>query len=140
LARAYPGTRTLDELFHGTKLSDEAKALQILTLLLISEQATASTVPLRVGRGDDACPRAWHLARLEAAARQPLVTGQHHAPVRLTAPLVQLMPHLTGENDHAALMRLAADTLDSASQSEGTPDQTLAQSLTFAARHGLLEP
>jgi len=140
LARAYPGTRTLDELFHGTKLSDEAKALQILTLLLISEQATASTVPLRVGRGDDACPRAWHLARLEAAARQPLVTGQHHAPVRLTAPLVQLMPHLTGENDRAALMRLAADTLDSASQNEGTPDQTLAQSLTFAARHGLLEP
>jgi SAM-dependent methyltransferase len=126
LADAYPGTRSLDELLPGAAPEAVAKALQVLTLLLISEQASASTVPLRVGSADAARPRAWALARLEAAAGQPLVTGQHHAPVRLTPALAQLMPLLDGTNDRAALARaVAAPALDEA--------------LNFAARSGLLE-
>jgi SAM-dependent methyltransferase len=131
LSVAYPGTCSVDELLAGLPPAGEGKALQVLTLLLISEQATVSTVPLTVGRGEGGHPRAWALARLEAAARQPLVTGMHHAPVRLTAPLAQLMPYLTGENDRAALERAVGGD---------APKAAVAEALAFAARSGLLEP
>jgi SAM-dependent methyltransferase len=127
LSAAYPGTCSADELLAGLPQTSEAKALQVLTLLLISEQATASTVPLKVGRPDAARPQAWALARLEAAAGQPLVTGQHHAPVRLTPALVQLMPHLTGAYDRAALARIVPDAA------------ALDQAIGTAARNGLLD-
>ena len=55
----------------------------------------------------------------------------HHAPVRLTAPLAQLMPYLTGENDRAALERAVGGD---------APKAAVAEALAFAARSGLLEP
>lgn len=130
LAAAYPGTCSVDELLARLPPASEEKTLQVLTLLLISEQATAATVPLKVGSAGAAQPKAWAVARLEAAAQQPLVTGMHHVPVRLTAPLAQLMPHLTGRNDRAALARaLGGDA----------PEAAVEQALAFAARNGLLE-
>lgn len=127
LSAAYPATCSVDELLAGLPPASEGKALQVLTLLLISEQATASTVPLKVGRADAARPHAWAVARLEAAAGQPLVTGRHHAPVRLTPALAQLMPHLTGANDRTGLARIVPDSA------------ALDEAIGFAARSGLLD-
>lgn len=140
LAQAYPATRTLDELVPNRAADAEAKALQVLMLLMISEQATASTVPLRVGQGEGARPRAWNLARLEATVRQPWVTGMHHAPVALTPALAQLLPHLTGTADRAALARVVADAPAGGAAADTTPEAVLARTLTLAARNGLLEP
>ena len=140
LAGAFPSTRTLNELIPKRNAAQEAKALQVLTLLLISEQATVSTVPLRVGRGDGESPRAWSLARLEAAACQPWVTALHHMAVRLAAPVEQLLPHLNGNNNRAALLRIVGDALSKSEQPSAKAEDVLAQALAFAARHGLLEP
>lgn len=140
LASAYPGTRSLDELLPNRTAASEAKALQALTLLLISEQATVSTVPLRVGQGDGDKPRVWGLARLEAAAQQPWVTAMHHVPVLLSAPVLQLLPHLNGSTDRAGLIRLGGEAFVKAEQPMAQPKDMLAQALATAARQGLLEP
>ncbi len=140
LAAVYPATRTLDELVPKRTAAGEAKALQMLTLLLISEQATVSTVPLRVGQGDSERPLAWSLARLEAAANQPWATALHHVPVRLAPPLGQLLPHLDGNTGRDALLRVVGETLAKSEQASAKPEEVLAQALAFAARHGLLEP
>ncbi len=140
LARAYPATQTFDALVAGAKPAGaDDKALDALMQLVVSEMATVSTVPLSVGRGDVDKPRAWSVARLDAASRQPWATGLHHVPVKLTAPVAYLLPHLTGTADRAALSRVVADALAQGKNGAAKPDEVLAQSLAYAGRNGLLD-
>ena len=60
--------------------------------------------------------------------------------VRLAAPVEQLLPHLNGNNNRAALLRIVGDALAKSEQPSAKAEDVLAQALAFAARHGLLEP
>jgi SAM-dependent methyltransferase len=139
LAEAYPSTQTLEELL-GAQAGDgesERKVLGMLLKMLGAEQATMSTLPLQAGRADAAKPRAWAISRMDAMAQQPWATSRHHQAIRLTPVLRALLPMLDGQTSRSALLTAAAKSLEE--QSQLSPEQVLATSLAYAARHGLID-
>lgn len=116
LAQAYPSTLSFGELL-------EPGAGNALFSMLASGQVTASTVPLKTGRGDGPRPAVWRVARAEAAAGQRWVTSLAHAPVALQPEQLALLQQLDGTRDRT---RLAGSQLD--------------QALDYFVRNALLEP
>ena len=141
LAAAFPATLTVDELAAGTTDAQaQTKVITALLSLLGTERATISTIPLKVGDPGQAMPRAWNIARLDATEHRTWATGLHHAAVKLQPPLAFLLPRLTGTADHAALTNAMAEVLAAGKGPAPKAEDLLAQSLSYCARYGLLEP
>jgi SAM-dependent methyltransferase len=103
LAERYPATLTFEELAApGT----EERVSKVLFGILATGEATASALPLRTGRASAERPRAWSLARSEAAAGQRWVTSLRHSPTPLQPDAAFLLPHLDGTKDRRHLSSL----------------------------------
>jgi SAM-dependent methyltransferase len=124
LVDAYPATIALTDLADG---AEAARICSALFSLLMQGQATASTLPVKVGHADAERPAVWPLARIEAAARQPWLTSLTHEAVPLRALPVELIGHLDGSKDRRTLATLAGE-------------QNLQRGLERLAEHALLEP
>ena len=161
LADTYPATLTWDELLPPDEQSDsqgyaKARALfgDTLLAMLARGQATASTVPLQVGRASTERPRAWPLARVEVAEGQRWVTTLQHVAVPLPRPVALLLSLLDGSHDRRSLTTHLVDALrrgdvklaqgDPASAEEGQLQAIAAKyverALVFLAANALLEP
>ena len=138
LAKAYPSTLTFDELVGPSEPETAAGALAALLGMVGREQATASAIPLRVSRGDSAKPCAWPIARVDAIARQPWVTGQHHLAVKMAPQLGFLLPILDGKRDRATLLKAVGDLVARSKAPQPEPAKILDATLAYAARNGLL--
>jgi SAM-dependent methyltransferase len=140
LARAYPSTLSFDELL-GSSANEPATAARALSALLAMvgrEQATASAIPLRVSGGPSEKPCAWPIARIDAMARQPWVTGQHHLAVKMAPQLGILLPILDGKHDRAALLKAVGEFAVQAKTPPVDSAVLLDATLAYAARNGLL--
>ncbi len=127
LAAAYPSTLSIDDLAAPEQLEP---ALKALLAMLGRGQANAFTHPLKVAGAKSPTPRAWPLARAEAAAKQPWATGQHHMAVRMPPAVAALVELMDGSRNHAALL--------SAFEPQNAQQQ-LATALAYCARNGLLD-
>jgi hypothetical protein len=67
-----------------------------------------STLPLAAGGATEARPRAWALARAEAAMGQPFVTSMRHVAVELPRVAAGVAARLDGTNDRNALAQWLA--------------------------------
>jgi hypothetical protein len=113
-------------------------------------------VLLRVGHADQERPRAWQVARTEAASGQPWITSVGHAGAPAHPILRALLPYLDGTHDRPALRARLADALrigvvrvpelpaDQAlpaqERLDAIAEQYAEQTLRHLARHALLEP
>ncbi len=132
IAAAYPETVTLPELSDpDTPPEMRARIRQAVLALVLAGRVSVATEPLRVGRAAAERPRAWPVARAEAAAKQPWITGLHHAGLPLTPELAALLPLLDGSNDRPAL-RVALGAVTAAPPLEAVLDHL--------ARNAILEP
>lgn len=140
LAAAYPSTQTIEELLGPSANEPEAmtRALGALLGMVGREQATVSAIPLRVSRGDREKPCAWPIARVDAIARQPWVTGQHHLAVKMAPQLGFLLPILDGKRDRAALLKAVGDLVARSKSPQPEPAALLEATLAYASRNGLL--
>ena len=110
LGERYPATATAAELADlsltsGSRDRDAAERLisEALYKLVAAGRASVSSLPLRIGEASDQRPRAWPIARAEAATGQPWVTSLHHTGVLLNPVLKILLGHMTGDNDRSQL-------------------------------------
>jgi methyltransferase-like protein len=162
LAKAYPSTMSVNDLIDSRRdCTDrdaaEAHVCEALFELISAGQATVSTVPQVVGRSTDERPRAWSVARAEAAARQPWITSLHHEAVPSNHPITRfLLPYLDGENDQETLNGILTDALlrgeikvpelnDNKEQIDSSLVERVAahhvkQTLNYLAMHAVLEP
>jgi methyltransferase-like protein len=163
LAEHYPETLTLQQLtatdVEGAapaRAEAETRVCGALFALLAADQAIVSALPRHVGRAATERPRAWALARIEAAARQPWVTSLQHDAVPLQPVHAVLLAHLDGSNDRQSLRARLVEALRSGEvrlpepQSDQGPidDARLAtiaahhveETLSYLAEHALLEP
>jgi SAM-dependent methyltransferase len=162
LARAYPATLTLDALTAsptgGRDVSPEveARVRSAVFTLVLAGRASISIVPLRVGHADDEHPKAWHVARSEAASGQPWITSLGHAGMPAHPMLRALLPYFDGTHGRAALRARLADALQSGAvqvpelptdqpppsqeRLDAIAEQCLEQTLRHLERHALLEP
>jgi hypothetical protein len=108
-----------------------------------------------VGHADHEYPRAWRIARTEAASGQPWITSLGHTGVPAHSILRALLPHLDGTHDRPALRARLTDALRSGAvrvpelpthQSPPSPErlagvveQYLEQTLRHLERRALLE-
>lgn len=112
LAAARPATMTFAEMLDASAGEDAAQLLQAaLAGMLQRGQITVSTQALRVGRAAARYPKAWALARAEAAAGKPWMTSLAHAAVALRPAVAALVPHLDGGKDNAALTAIFSAAL-----------------------------
>jgi SAM-dependent methyltransferase len=124
LIRAYPETLTYEQLLSTLK-NKVPKAIekaigQGLFALIVSGQATASSLAFSAGRANAVRPRVWPVARAEAAARQPWVTSLNHSPVSLQRLPIALVPHLDGSKGRNFLRPLIVRALMDGSIEAGT--------------------
>jgi SAM-dependent methyltransferase len=160
LAKAYPSTLTLDELTAsvGANVSAEvgARVRRAIFTIVMAGRASISILPLRVGHADHKQPMAWRVARIEAALGQPWITSLRHAGVPAHPMLRTLLTHLDGAHDRSALRMLLTKAIrhgavsvpevsvDKPPLSEeelGTVvERYVEQTLSYLARHALLEP
>jgi SAM-dependent methyltransferase len=157
LAEAFPSTLSLDVLAApGNGRSDQAavdetaadremRVCRALLSLLASGQATASTLPLRVGRQDTDRPELWPLARIEAASGQPWLTSLSHEAVPRQGLPTDLLSDLDGTRDRSVLQaRLIAERRSTMQNQSASSLQTeaagyLDRALEKLALHALLE-
>jgi SAM-dependent methyltransferase len=117
LARAYPATLTLDELTTYPRSDPhdraeiEARVRHAIFTMVLAGLASISVLPLRVGHAAHKQPRAWPLARREAASGQPWITSLSHVGVPAHPILLALLPHLDGAHDRTALQARLTDAL-----------------------------
>jgi hypothetical protein len=161
LATAYPATLTLDELATypscgQARAEIEARVCDALFLMVLAGQASISALPLRVGLAAHKRPRAWLVARTEAASGQPWITSLRHAGVPGHPILTVLVPHLDGTHDRSALrVRFTAALQSGAVRVPELPadkppppqerlnsvaEQYVERTLRYLERHALLEP
>ncbi len=162
LAAAYPATLMLHELAADPGLSPqdraeiEARLCGALFAMALVGQASISALPLRVGRAAHVRPRAWCVARLEAASGQPWITSLRHVGVPAHPVVKALLPYLDGNHDRIALRTRLAAALRSGllkipELPAGRPlpsDERLAaiverhveRALGYLERHALLQP
>ena len=114
IAAAFPATVPVEQLLDPA--SDDmtrSRICQALLDIVVSGRASLSVVPLHAGRAADACPNAWPLARIEAAAGQPWLTTLAHHAVPSNAALCAILPLLDGTRDRATLRaRVSTGLLD----------------------------
>ena len=109
LAAAYPATLTLNELAACPECDPKvhagaaARLSDTLLAMVLAGQASVSALPLQVGLASQVRPRAWFVARQEAASGQPWVTSLRHAAVPAHPLLKALLPYLDGTHDRSAL-------------------------------------
>lgn len=119
LGEAFPATLTLDELtaFPGRDLNAsaeiEARIRQAVFAMVLAGRASISILPLQVGRAADERPKAWSLARMEAASGQPWITSLRHVGVPAPPIVRALLPHLDGVQDRLTLRALLVAALQS---------------------------
>jgi len=106
LAEAFPATTAVEALI-GTG-PDSIRIAKVLWRLLSEARAIVSTLPLAAGRDTEARPRAWALARAEAALGQPFVTSMRHVAVELPKVAAAITARLDGANDRDALAQWLA--------------------------------
>jgi SAM-dependent methyltransferase/methyltransferase-like protein len=157
LAKAYPSTVSVKHLTDSrSDGTAEARICDALFTLISTGQALVSTVPLAVGRSSDERPRAWSVARAEAAARQPWITSLHHEAVPSHPITRYLLAYLDGENDQGTLNSVLANALlrgeikvpelkDDKEQIDSAQVDKIAahyveQTLNYLAMHAVLEP
>ncbi len=132
IAAAYPETVALPDLGDAdTPPELRARIRQAVLALVLAGRVSIASAPLRLGRAAAERPRAWPVARVEAAAKQPWITGLHHAGLPLTPELAALLPLLDGSNDKPAL-RAALAGLPGAPPLEAVLDHL--------TRNAILEP
>jgi SAM-dependent methyltransferase len=107
LAEAYPATAAVDALAGGTG-PDGIRVAKVLLRLLSEGRASVSTLALAAGGATEARPRAWALARAEAAMGQPFVTSMRHVAVELPRVAAGVAARLDGTNDQNALAQWLA--------------------------------
>lgn len=162
LAAAYPATLTLDELTasvgcdSAARAGIEARLCDALFSMVMAGQASVSVLPLRLGLATQMLPRAWVVARMEAASGQPWITSLRHVGVPVYPILKILLPYLDGTHARSALQaRLTGALQSGAVQLPEQPAQNPPQlpqtsgsvvehhverALCYLARHALLEP
>jgi methyltransferase-like protein len=162
LAKAYPSTLSVKDLIDSRsdctdRGAAEAHICAALFTLISAGQAIVSAVPQIVGGSTDERPRAWSVARAEAAARQPWITSLHHEAVPSHHPITRfLLAYLDGENDQKTLNGILTnallrgeikvpelkddkETIDSALV-ETIAARYIKQTLNYLALHAVLEP
>jgi len=155
LAAAYPGTVTLEQLTAASapnqgRAAADTQVRSLLFSVVVAAQATASVLPLKVGRATVEMPRAWWLARVEAASGQPWVTSLNHLPVALPPLAALLFPHLDGSKDRQNLRALLTEAVmrENVAGQEfkagNTPPHSIVtqhvdSTLAYLARNALLE-
>jgi hypothetical protein len=113
IGSSFPGTAAVADLVtNGPERSRIAKALLDLSL---DGTLTISTLPLQVGTAASSRPRAWPLARAEAAAGLPGVTGLRHVLVALSKPALALTAQLDGTRDRIELVQWMTQAISSGS-------------------------
>ncbi len=90
---------------------ERARIVRALLDLLMDGRATASTLALETGRSTDARPRAWSLARAEAAAGQPGITSLRHVLVALPKMALAITARLDGRHDREELVNWLAQEI-----------------------------
>jgi len=113
LAAAYPSHVPVEELISSSPADEglpqvvvRERICRALFALVMTQQATFSTLATPTGRADDLRPKVWPLARLEAAARQPWLTSLTHEPIPTSSVSTDLIAHLDGSLDRPALQAL----------------------------------
>ena len=162
LARAYPATLTLDQLTTPPAATPhvaaeiEVRVRRAIFTMVLAGRASISVLPLRVGHANHEYPKAWHVARTEAASGQPWVTSLAHVGVPAHPILRALLPYLDGSHDRPALRARLTDAIqrgavlvpelatDQPSLSEeefgAVVEHYVEQTLRHLARRALLEP
>ncbi len=158
LAAAFPGTMTLAQLTSDPACGadDAARIRQALFTMVLAGRAGISAVPAPPQEPIQPFPRAWPVARLEAASGQPWLTSLRHVGVPAHPVLKELVPLLDGKHDRTMLQAHLAAALREGklpppkSPGDGQPPspdhldalaaQSLGWALAYLARHGFLEP
>ncbi len=163
LGERYPATATAAELADMSRAGarthrERAERLisEALFKLVAAGRASVSSLPLRIGEAGDQRPRAWAIARAEAAAGQPWVTSLHHTAVLLNPVLKVLLGLMTGDNDRSQLTarlieaaragQIGVDELQPARDTPGEAGlagaaaESVARALTYCAINAMLEP
>jgi hypothetical protein len=155
LATAYPSTLSVKDLIGSRSQAVGANICDALFALISAGQAAVSAVPQVVGGSTDERPRAWSVARAEAAARQPWITTLSHEAVPSHPITRLLLPYLDGNNDRKTLVGILANALllgevkvaelTDKDKIDSALAQTIAaryirQTLNYLARHAVLEP
>jgi SAM-dependent methyltransferase len=154
LVEAYPGTRLLDDLTRdrdpATNPQLAARVRHAAFTMVMAGRASLSTLPFRVGREDQNRPKAWTLARHEAASGQPWVTSLRHTGVPALPILKVLLPCLDGTRDRSALRAAIVDALRSGTLPmpeaasgdtlETIAERLLGQALGYLRHQGILLP
>lgn len=100
LAGVYPATRLISDLAPFETLASS------LMLLTAAGHLRVQTAPLHTGVASEAKPRAFAVARLQAAQRALSVTTLRHFSASLSPDAMALLPHLDGTRDRKALAEL----------------------------------
>jgi methyltransferase-like protein/SAM-dependent methyltransferase len=160
LAELYPATATLKQLTRQNAPSEagadtEARICKALFTMVVAGQATVSVLPLHTGRADAERPKAFSLARTEAAAGQPWVTTLQHTPMALQPAVGVLLAHLDGRKNRHELktmlteavlrggvrvpeLQIDQDHMDG--QMTTALGHYVERALSSLARHAVLEP
>jgi SAM-dependent methyltransferase len=158
LGESYPATKPVQELAAAVPdVTAKRRVLDALFRLLETARATISSVPLDVARESDPRPRAWAVARAEAATGdQPWVTSLTHGPVILNSALRFLVPLMDDTCDRKDLVAQLAkalqqgkveapETQDAAgvinpAKLEDVAADMVARALKYLAANAVLEP
>jgi SAM-dependent methyltransferase len=116
LAKHYPASVPVADLV--TDQGSGPAALAELYEMLARGRATISTDPVTLGRGDQAQPNLWLMARADAVSGQPWVTNLLHAPVLLSPLLRCLAPRMNGATPRDQLAAALETALRSGALSE----------------------
>ena len=140
----------------GCSPADAPRIRQALLKMVLAGRAGISAVPAPPAQPAGTFPRAWPVARLEAAAGQPWITSLRHVGLPTHPVLKLLLPLLDGTHDRTMLQSRVAEALRNGKLPPPVPpgsgqppspdhlDTAAAQSVEWAlahlARHGFLEP
>jgi methyltransferase-like protein/2-polyprenyl-3-methyl-5-hydroxy-6-metoxy-1,4-benzoquinol methylase len=110
LAAAYPETRTVGELLkevatsNGPPITQAASRIaDAVFKMVVGGLVTLSSEPVRIGRAQADKPKAWPIARADAAAKRRATTNLRHEVAPLDVVSTSLLPDLDGTHDREAL-------------------------------------
>ena len=110
LGAAYPETRTVGQLLKEVASSSgppvtqaAARIADAVFKMVVGGLVTVSAEPVRTGRATATQPKAWQVARIDAAAKRRSTTNLRHEVARLDVVSTALLPALDGNHDREAL-------------------------------------
>jgi SAM-dependent methyltransferase/methyltransferase-like protein len=110
LGAAYPETRTVGQLLKEVATSAGPPVTQAATRIadavfkmVVGGLVAVSAEPVRTGRAAATTPKAWRVARIDAAAKRQSTTNLRHEVARFDVVSRALVPALDGNHDRAAL-------------------------------------